>query len=132
MELKDRLTKVFDYDGFELFIGRVPVKTDKGGSWLAYELHVDGELIFSGNDYSPSPMQKLDVKSLEIVSGLLGFLSLQEGDTDDEYFEDYTEKQMEFAQSYRCEVLSYYVCDMEDCQTWDEFWDMYSADNPED
>lgn len=42
----------------------------------------------------------------EIVGGLLGFLSLQPGDTDDEYFANYTNKQIAWRDA-RAEELSF-------------------------
>ena len=63
-------------------------------------------VIFQGEDFACSPMHAID--SDECVAALLGFLTLKSGDTDREYFEDYTERQLEFrdshAEALACEV----------------------------
>lgn len=63
---------------------------------LAYEFYEKGELIFKGSDFCCSPQFAIDSDSC--VGALLGFLSLRPGDTDAEYFKDYTERQMTFAE----------------------------------
>ena len=72
---------------------------------LRYELTCNGKVIFSGDDYGCAPSEAVD--SDESLRGLLGFLSLQPGDTDDEYFDDYTKDQMAFAESYGEELSLY-------------------------
>lgn len=65
---------------------------------LGYRFFMDGKLLFSGEDYGCSPMHCID--SDESVACLLFFLTLKPGDTDDEYFEKYTEEQMDYARSH--------------------------------
>ena len=64
-------------------------------------------VLFEGDDFKPSPMYAVD--SDEAVRNLLGFLSLRPGDTDDEYFKDYTDVQRDFAELYaehvQCAVI---------------------------
>ena len=79
--------------------------------YIAYEMYNDGKLLFSGSDYSPSPLISWD--SLESALGLLGFLTLRPGDTDDEYFQNYTDLQKEWANSFECENLSGLVSSLE-------------------
>ena len=63
---------------------------------VKYELAGKDEgIIFEGKDYYPSPMFR-DSEGAESASTLLAFLTLLEGDTDDDWFEDYTEKQIKF------------------------------------
>lgn len=82
----------------------------KGTGKLSYRFSSsEGGLIFKGDDFRPSPMHSIDSK--ESVSALMGFLTLQHGDTDEEYFEHYNERQTTFAQSYACEVLAGLVSD---------------------
>lgn len=76
-------------------------------SILAYEFYHDGKLIFSGADFFCSPCVAVD--SDQCVGSLLTFLSLRPGDMDDEYFEDYTTEQMDFAQSHGEELMSYAI-----------------------
>jgi hypothetical protein len=69
-------------------------KTDEyGKSILAYRL-TQSDTIFEGADYHCSPMNAID--SDESVAGLMGFLTLRPGDTDEDYFADYTPKQLAF------------------------------------
>ena len=55
-------------------------------------------VLFQGEDYKPSPMHAID--SDDSVNGLLGFLTLRPGDTDDEYFESYTEAQLAYCSAH--------------------------------
>ena len=68
-----------------------------GKSIIAYRF-VDEEFssdpVFFGVDFCCSPLHTID--SDETVKSLLTFLSLQKGDTDSEYFEGYTETQIQW------------------------------------
>ena len=55
-------------------------------------------LLFHGDDFSVSPMHGLD--SDETILALMNFLCLKPGDTDAEYFEEYTPEQLEFADEH--------------------------------
>jgi hypothetical protein len=54
--------------------------------------------LFRGDDFGCSPLHGID--SDECVAGVMGFLTLRPGDTDDEYFEGYSEAQREFASQH--------------------------------
>ena len=82
-----------------------------GRCYLDYRLTDRGQVIFQGGDFAPSPCYALE--SDESMVGLLSFLAIQRGDTDEEYFEKYTQKQIEWANSARCEELKMIVYDME-------------------
>lgn len=76
------------------------LKLKQSNGKLTYELKHNGKVMFSGDDYKPSPMYD-PLFSEESVRGLIGFLSCRPGwDTDDEYFQNYTEEQKEFALRY--------------------------------
>lgn len=81
-----------------------------GKSVLRYEFRHDEELIFEGEDFCPGASTAID--SDEAVASLLGFLSLSPGDTDEEYFDDYTEAQIAWRDEH-AEDLSLIVCVME-------------------
>lgn len=98
----------------------------KGRSLYRYTMTVNGELIFKGDDYGTSPM--FDAHSLDSLIGLLGFLTVKPGDTDDEYFEDYTQEQLDFVNSDLCDELSTIVYDHES----GEFDDHWGLDESED
>lgn len=63
---------------------------------LKYFLLKDNKVVFNGNDYRPSPLTKEGHLSKYSAAGLLEFLFLKPGDTDEQYFEDYTEEQLQF------------------------------------
>ena len=71
-------------------------RTDRRGQTvLGYELtDPEGETVFEGEDFAGSPLHADD--SDETLRALLGFLTLRPGDTDSDYFEDYTERQKRF------------------------------------
>jgi hypothetical protein len=80
-----------------------------GKSVLEYQFQgPDGKVIFEGADFACSPMHAID--SDESVRALLGFLTLRPGDTDEEYFESYTQEQLAFADEHG-ETLSMYAMD---------------------
>ena len=69
---------------------------------LGYRLNqVDGNrrwTLFEGEDFGCSPLHAID--SDETIAALLGFLTLRPGDTDSEYFADYTPRQLEFCDQH--------------------------------
>ena len=54
-------------------------------------------VLFEGEDFYASPAHAID--SDATMASLLGFLCLRPGDTDREYFDRYTPRQMEFAET---------------------------------
>lgn len=64
--------------------------------------------LFAGDDFACSPLYVID--SVGCAEGLMGFLTLRPGDTDAEYFERYTQEQLEFcnrhAEALHCEVTA--------------------------
>lgn len=83
-----------------------------GKAILKYQFKVGRKVIFEGEDFSPSPCWAID--SLQTAYSCLSFLTLKPGDTDSEYFEKYSEDQMNWAKSSKCEYLSYLVSDWEE------------------
>lgn len=67
-------------------------------SVLAYRLNHNGRTLFAGDDFCASPMYAIDAD--ETVKGLMCFLTLRPGDTDAEYFADYTDAQREYCNLY--------------------------------
>src|SRR4051794_34254726 len=98
-------------DGYRLEVFDT-YQTRHGKSILAYRLFDEDRLIFEGWDYGCSPMHCIDGD--ESVAGLLCFLSLRPGDTDSEYFDDYTPQQLEWCQSGRAEWLGYLAHELEE------------------
>ena len=64
--------------------------------------------LFTGEDFDCSPCYAID--SDDCVAALMGFLTLRPGDTDRDYFDNYTEAQLDFtaqhAEALACEVYS--------------------------
>lgn len=77
-----------------------------GKAILGYRFKRAGDKgpLFEGEDFHCSPLHSVDGD--ETISELMGFLTLQPGDTDTEYFDDYTPKQLDFAASFDAEYLS--------------------------
>jgi hypothetical protein len=71
-------------------------------------------VLFYGEDFHCSPLHAID--SDACVESVMGFLCLRPGDTDREYFADYTAQQLEFcdqhAEALNCEVQRRF-CDEE-------------------
>lgn len=89
------------------------IQTSRGGkNFLGYEFKVGRKIIFEGRDYGCPPSYSID--SLKVAYSILSFLTLRPGDTDKEYFEDYTQEQMDFAKSSKCEYLQFLVSDWEE------------------
>lgn len=81
----------------------------RDGKWrLAYRLTSGRKTIFEGDDFYFSPLHAIDSDST--VASLMGFLTLRPGDTDREYFENYTPTQLEFCEQH-AEALGCAVCD---------------------
>jgi hypothetical protein len=66
---------------------------------VEYTLFVDGEILFEGSDYKPSPL----ADHMQEFADLAGFLLIRPGDCEKEYFDDYTPEQLSFVSSSRCE-----------------------------
>ena len=77
---------------------------------IAYCLTDSAGVVFVGRDFGCSPLDAID--SDVCLRSLMSFLSLRPGDTDREYFERYTARQMDFAERYGEELSGY---GMEDC-----------------
>lgn len=84
-----------------------------GKSILRYQFQQGDKLLFEGEDFACSPMNAID--SDESVRALLSFLTLRPGDTDSEYFENYTQEQLDFASEHG-ETLQMYTLDDEPWQ----------------
>lgn len=82
-----------------------------GRSMLSYVLRSGDQAVFYGDDYGPSPLHAHD--SIDAIYGLLSFLTIQPGDTDAEYFEGYTDLQLEWIDSSEADDLRMMIYDHE-------------------
>lgn len=77
---------------------------------LIYHFYHEDKLIFEGSNFKPSPLHS--VSSDKTLAALLSFLSLKPGDTDKEYFEDYTQEQLDFVKKHG-EYLALFADELE-------------------
>jgi len=89
--------------GFSLTLWDTGRVDSDGRTVLKYRFRDKGRVVFEGTGFRPSRMHADD--SIATVRALLGFLSLKPGDTDKEYFAEYTPEQLEWAESGRAEEL---------------------------
>lgn len=102
-----------DGEGFSLEMSLTLSQTEPGRLRWGYTFRDNqfdaDEPIFSNSDFQVPDSWNDPQK---IVSELLGWLSLQDGDTDAEYFLSYNERQIQWRDE-RAETLSIYANDME-------------------
>ncbi len=105
--ISSRLMAAYTLDDHTLHLNRV---TPGGGrvSWH-YVLEHNGTVVFEGSDFSTTG----DTSYGEAARDLLGFLTLQPGDTDADFFDSYTPDQLTWRDEY-AETLSIFA--MEDDQ----------------
>jgi hypothetical protein len=82
-----------------------------GYQFFDYAYEGGPPLLFIGDDYSPAPSIRHTTDAA--VFGLLAFLSLQQGDTDAEYFSKYSPRQLAWRDSERCQDLKNLVTEFE-------------------
>ena len=104
----DEWTWDFDQVTVEMWYSH---KSHDGRDRLAYRLLDEGKVIFEGDEFGPSPSFAWD--SDDSVMALLSFLTLQPGDTDEEYFQDYTPEQLEWIAGDSAEELRMRKYDLE-------------------
>jgi len=92
---------------FELKMWATSRTDNRGQTIIAYDFRRVGtdEPIFAAEDFAGSPMHSDD--SDDAVEALLGFLTLRPGDTDQDYFDNYTKEQMDFCLSQQCETMQF-------------------------
>lgn len=100
-----------------------------GKSIVRYELAKEGESapIFEGADLQVP--YRDDPEGPRSAAALLGFLTLGEYDVEDDYFADYTERQIAF-RDFEADTLTYWEyalvcpdCDTEEPEQWDIDYD---------
>ncbi len=108
---------IADYRVYFAILGEYAGKTR-----LAYELRrkADQEPLFSGNDFGCSPLHAVD--SVYTLCALLNFLTLRPGDTDREYFEGYTPRQMDWVQSMDADAIRMLVYEAEEASAKRVTW----------
>lgn len=104
-DIKDhQLLRHVEFDGHQLLVYDTYRTHGLGAltkTLLGYVLiDPDGRVIFAREDFGASPVHAID--SDHVIQGILGFLTLREGDVEDRYWEDheYTELQFEWRDRY--------------------------------
>jgi len=83
---------------YRLTMHATPRTDRRGQTIIGYTLtSPTGVVLFDGSDFAGSPMNADD--SDETVRCLVGFLTMRPGDTDPEYFDNYTDEQRAFCDS---------------------------------
>ena len=82
-------------------------KQVEGHSYIGYELSMHQNkkkiILFQGHDFGNSPLHCID--SNASILSLMGFLTLRPGDTDEDYFQEYTQIQLDYCEQH-AEYLS--------------------------
>lgn len=104
--------ETYKFDGYTMTLDATG-KTDRHNHIMVkYEfINPDGVILFEGEDLGASPLH--DPEGMETAKALLSFLTLKKGDTDEEYFDNYTPEQLAFSESFDCEQLQAYTWDDE-------------------
>ena len=79
-------------------------KDSYGCTNIGYRLTVKGKAIFQDKDFHCPPCYAID--SRECADSLMSFLTLRKGDVEKEYFDEYTDAQLEWRDSDLCEEAS--------------------------
>ena len=87
-------------------------RTEGSHHQVGYAFYQADQLLFVGEDFGNSPVDAID-SDMSIVQ-LLGFLPLKKGDTDLEYFVDYTEDQLNWSESSKCQELGLILADADE------------------
>ena len=78
-----------------------------------YRLEDPSDVVFDCSDFGNSPLHAID--SDETIRAILTFLTLRPGDTDADYFKDYTPRQIEFTE-HDAERLSIFTIEDDECE----------------
>lgn len=78
---------------------------------ISYEMRRHGIPIASGNDFVIG--QQMYPDSIESIVSLLGFMTVQKGDTDEQYFEKHVPAHLDWLDSRECQELGVYISDYE-------------------
>jgi hypothetical protein len=106
--ISSRLMAAYRLDGGHV-IHVARVSQDGHRMTWQYVLELDGDVIFEGADFSCLASTTYG----EAAVGVLGFLTLRDGDTDDEYFEGYTSEQIAWSDEH-AEALAMFGMDPDD------------------
>lgn len=102
--------ETYKFDGYTLTLEQTSRIDNYGHVMVRYTFRTPkGTLLFNGDDFGASPLH--DPVGIESAKDLLSFLTVRKGDTDEDYFDNYTDEQIEFSESWDCEQLQLYTLD---------------------
>lgn len=101
--MRDALIRIWEQDGYRLEVFDLR-RTDRyGKAVVTYRLTHDGEVVFpEGADFHCSPLNSPDDDGT--VAAILSFCALKPGDTDPDYFADYTPAQLAWCRRFGDEL----------------------------
>lgn len=106
-------------------------RCNTGQRKIGYEFKSSaGEVIFRGEDIGVASSDAID--SDAATWGAVGWFTLKPGDTDSEFFDDYTPAQLEWCESSEAEELSLFVYDHESGDTENIRWSRGAIANLDD
>lgn len=99
----DRVLRYVEFDGAHLLTWDTYRRDEYGKHVLGYafwppDVSQEKPALFVGEDFHNAPGDAID--SDESLRSLICFLTLRPGDTDPEYFDDYTPEQLAFAEKH--------------------------------
>lgn len=106
--ISSRLMAAYKLDDHTLHVSREGQNADGRVIWRYVLEHCD-DVIFDGQDFSTPSYWTYG----EAAHGVLGFLTLQDGDTDSEFFDSYTPEQLAWRDEHAMH-LSIYAAEPED------------------
>jgi hypothetical protein len=97
-------SKTHHFLGNTLWLHHTKLYSDRGSEFIEYGLlDKDQNVIFHGKDFDPSPFIKSRIGK-DAAKECMSFLILKPGDTDAEYFKNYTKKQLDWVNEWSDQI----------------------------
>lgn len=100
--------QTYKFDEYTMTLEATTKRDRTGHILVRYEFKTpQGVTLFSGENFGANPLHSPEGK--ESAKDLLSFLTVRKGDTDEDYFKNYTPEQLAFSNSADCEYLLSYA-----------------------
>ncbi len=103
-EIDSNVLCTFEWMGSKLTLTDTGKNGPMGHHFVLLRLEDEGRVIFDGQQMGVPSHQAID--GLDAVMSAFSWLTLKPGDTDDEFFAEYTESQLAWANSARADELA--------------------------